>query len=75
MGASPALAVRLERTLHDVRSPATVERGRRNVNNIEPRQRVSIKRGALQNGSFDARETGALSRLKSCATVASPAGP
>jgi hypothetical protein len=67
MGASPALAVWLERTFHDVRSPATVKRGRRNVNNSEPRQWVSIKVKRVKRL--------ALSRLKSCATVASPAGP
>jgi len=42
MGASPALAVRLKRTLHVCRSPATDEYGRRNLDNNEPWRRVSI---------------------------------
>ena len=66
MGARPALAVRLERTLHDVGSPATVERRRRNLNTNEPRPQVSIHRW-LSRVAFV--------RAKSCATVASPAAP
>jgi hypothetical protein len=42
MGAGPALAIRLERTLHDVRSPGAVEERRRNVNSSEPSTAVSI---------------------------------
>jgi hypothetical protein len=71
MGASPALAVRLERTFHDVRSPATVESGRRNVNNIGPRQWVSIKAERGKMVGFVRVEIVCYSRLP-CATVGSP---
>ena len=71
MGASPALAVWLERTFHDVRSPATVERGRRNVNNSEPRQWVSIKAARGEMVGFVTVEIVCYSRLP-CGTVGSP---
>jgi len=71
MGASPALAVWLERTFHDVRSPATVERGRRNVNNSEPRQWVSIKAARVEMVGFVTVEIVCYSRLP-CGTVGSP---
>lgn len=42
MSPGPALAIRLERTLHDVRSPGAVEERQRNVNSSEPSTAVSI---------------------------------
>jgi hypothetical protein len=71
MGASPALAVRLERTFHDVGSLATFERWRRNVDNIEPSRWVSIKPDRSRMAGFVTVEIVCYSRLP-CGTVGSP---